>query len=105
MFSSTRYYANQQLTEKSDVYSFGVVLLELVSGRKPVSMEDYGADWNIVHWVTYVVYCISWHFTALFPDLLLHEECIRIPFPVQFFREMQRHSFMVSLKRASSRVQ
>ncbi|KAK7319082.1 hypothetical protein RJT34_03795 [Clitoria ternatea] len=44
------YYANQQLTEKSDVYSFGVVLLELISGRKPVSSEDYGAEMNIVHW-------------------------------------------------------
>ncbi|KZV31453.1 putative LRR receptor-like serine/threonine-protein kinase [Dorcoceras hygrometricum] len=44
------YYANQQLTEKSDVYSYGVVLLELISGRKPVSMEEYGCDWNIVHW-------------------------------------------------------
>lgn len=44
------YYANQQLTEKSDVYSFGVVLLELISGRKPVSHEEYGADWGIVHW-------------------------------------------------------
>jgi serine/threonine protein kinase len=46
-----RYYANQQLTEKSDVYSFGVVLLELVSGKKPVSTEDFGSELNIVHWV------------------------------------------------------
>ncbi|KAL5826957.1 hypothetical protein ACOSQ3_018803 [Xanthoceras sorbifolium] len=44
------YYAKQQLTEKSDVYSFGVVLLELISGRKPVSVEDFGAELNIVHW-------------------------------------------------------
>ncbi|CAI8598127.1 unnamed protein product [Vicia faba] len=44
------YYANQQLTEKSDVYSFGVVLLELISGKKPVSPEDYGPEMNIVHW-------------------------------------------------------
>lgn len=44
------YYASQQLTEKSDVYSFGVVLLELISGKKPVSVEDFGAELNIVHW-------------------------------------------------------
>ncbi|XP_019438325.1 PREDICTED: probable LRR receptor-like serine/threonine-protein kinase At1g67720 isoform X1 [Lupinus angustifolius] len=44
------YYANQQLTEKSDLYSFGVVLLELISGRKPVSADDYGPEMNIVHW-------------------------------------------------------
>ncbi|XVF43824.1 hypothetical protein PTKIN_Ptkin02bG0071200 [Pterospermum kingtungense] len=44
------YYASQQLTEKSDVYSFGVVLLELISGKKPVSLEDFGAEMNIVHW-------------------------------------------------------
>ncbi|XP_057738851.1 probable LRR receptor-like serine/threonine-protein kinase At1g67720 isoform X2 [Arachis stenosperma] len=44
------YYASQQLTEKSDVYSFGVVMLELISGRKPVSPEDYGPEMNIVHW-------------------------------------------------------
>ncbi|KAG2707985.1 hypothetical protein I3760_05G171400 [Carya illinoinensis] len=44
------YYANQQLTEKSDVYSFGVVLLELISGRKPISPEEFGPEINIVHW-------------------------------------------------------
>lgn len=44
------YYASQQLTEKSDVYSFGVVLLELISGRKPISVEDFGTELNIVHW-------------------------------------------------------
>lgn len=51
VYAPIRYYACQQLTEKSDVYSFGVVLLELISGRKPVSQEDYGAELNIVHWV------------------------------------------------------
>ncbi|KAM6589504.1 hypothetical protein CsatA_012109 [Cannabis sativa] len=49
------YYACQQLTEKSDVYSFGVVLLELISGKKPVSQEDYGAELNIVHWARSLV--------------------------------------------------
>ncbi|XP_023541669.1 probable LRR receptor-like serine/threonine-protein kinase At1g67720 [Cucurbita pepo subsp. pepo] len=50
------YYASQQLTEKSDVYSFGVVLLELISGKKPVSPEDYGSELNIVHWARSLVH-------------------------------------------------
>lgn len=60
-YISFRYYATQQLTQKSDVYSFGVVLLELISGRKPVSTEDYGVDWNIVHWVCphFNLYCFK----------------------------------------------
>ncbi|KAI3966310.1 hypothetical protein MKW92_042132 [Papaver armeniacum] len=50
------YYRNQQLTEKSDVYSFGVVLLELISGRKPFSAQDYGSEWNIVHWARSLIH-------------------------------------------------
>ncbi|KAH7681497.1 Non-specific serine/threonine protein kinase protein [Dioscorea alata] len=44
------YYATQQLTDKSDVYSFGVVLLEIISGKSHISIEDYGPELNIVHW-------------------------------------------------------
>ncbi|KAJ0038648.1 hypothetical protein Pint_23624 [Pistacia integerrima] len=28
----------------------GLFFLELISGRKPVSVEDFGAEMNIVHW-------------------------------------------------------
>nr|XP_019709483.2 wall-associated receptor kinase 2-like [Elaeis guineensis] len=31
------YYQTDQLTEKSDVYSFGVILLELLTGKDPIS--------------------------------------------------------------------
>nr|DAD39456.1 TPA_asm: hypothetical protein HUJ06_013779 [Nelumbo nucifera] len=33
------YFHTSQLTEKSDVYSFGVVLVELLTGKKPLSFE------------------------------------------------------------------
>ncbi|KAG5221962.1 wall-associated receptor kinase [Salix suchowensis] len=33
------YMLTSQLTEKSDVYSFGVVLVELLTGKKPLSFE------------------------------------------------------------------
>ncbi|EHA8588695.1 wall-associated receptor kinase 2-like [Cocos nucifera] len=35
------YYQTGQLTEKSDVYSFGVILLELLTGKHPISYSRY----------------------------------------------------------------
>jgi serine/threonine protein kinase len=49
------YYQLQQLTMKSDVYSFGVVLLELISGREPISPKQI--DFSIVTWVR--LFCIT----------------------------------------------
>ncbi|KAK2986191.1 hypothetical protein RJ640_015232 [Escallonia rubra] len=36
------YFQSSQFTEKSDVYSFGVVLVELLTGKKPISMTRTG---------------------------------------------------------------
>ncbi|XP_076894075.1 wall-associated receptor kinase-like 22 [Bidens hawaiensis] len=36
------YFQSSQLTDKSDVYSFGVVLVELLTGRKPITSVDDG---------------------------------------------------------------
>lgn len=39
-----------QLTEKSDVYSFGVLLLELLSGKKAVTLDNEGETILLSDW-------------------------------------------------------
>ncbi|KAK9985265.1 hypothetical protein SO802_030216 [Lithocarpus litseifolius] len=41
------YYIDGQLTDKMDVYSFGVVLLEVITGRKPITRNP---PFNMVNW-------------------------------------------------------
>lgn len=38
------YFQSGQFTEKSDVYSFGVVLVELLTGKRPISFERANGD-------------------------------------------------------------
>ncbi|XP_042460995.1 probable LRR receptor-like serine/threonine-protein kinase At1g67720 isoform X2 [Zingiber officinale] len=48
------YYTSQQLTVKSDVYSFGVILLELISGREPISNTNFGDQFrSICQWARF----------------------------------------------------
>lgn len=41
-----------KVNDKIDVYSFGVVLLELLSGRKPISNEYPKGQESLVMWVS-----------------------------------------------------
>jgi len=42
------YFQSSQFTNKSDVYSFGVVLVELLTGRKPISFYDEDDGQNLI---------------------------------------------------------
>jgi serine/threonine protein kinase len=48
------YFMYGKVSDKIDVYAFGVVLLELLSGRKPISDDFPKGQQNLVMWV-----CIS----------------------------------------------
>ncbi|XP_031117192.1 putative leucine-rich repeat receptor-like protein kinase At2g19210 isoform X2 [Ipomoea triloba] len=47
------YFESRRLTEKSDVFSFGIVILELISGRLPVILNDKKP--HIIQWVNFFI--------------------------------------------------
>ncbi|PIN18062.1 Serine/threonine protein kinase [Handroanthus impetiginosus] len=58
------YFHTSKLTEKSDVYSFGVVLAELMTGKKPLSLDKPEEERNLA---TYFI--MSMKEKRLFPIL------------------------------------
>ncbi|KAF7064320.1 hypothetical protein CFC21_070664 [Triticum aestivum] len=54
-YLAPEYFMHGKVSAKMDVYAFGVVLLELVSGRKPVSSGGPKGQESIVMWANSVV--------------------------------------------------
>ncbi|CAN6325997.1 unnamed protein product [Urochloa humidicola] len=54
-YLAPEYFMHGKVSDKIDVYAFGVVLLELISGRKPVSSGGPKGQESLVIWATSVI--------------------------------------------------
>jgi serine/threonine protein kinase len=50
-YLAPEYFMYGKVSDKIDVYAFGVVLLELISGREPISSESCKGQESLVAWV------------------------------------------------------
>jgi serine/threonine protein kinase len=46
------YFSHGTVNEKIDVYAFGVVLLEIISGRRPITPGSTKGQESLVGWVS-----------------------------------------------------
>lgn len=56
-YLAPEYFMYGKVSDKLDVYSFGVVLLELLSGRKPITSETPKGQGSLVMWVSASFFC------------------------------------------------
>jgi serine/threonine protein kinase len=64
------YFSHGKVDEKIDVYAFGVVLLEIISGRRPITLGNAKGKQSLVGWVSFptLFFTASWlHLSIIFP--------------------------------------
>lgn len=54
-YLAPEYFMYGKVSDKIDVYAFGVVLLELISGRKPISSESPKGQESLVMWAKPII--------------------------------------------------
>ncbi|XP_048331122.2 protein kinase STUNTED-like isoform X2 [Ziziphus jujuba] len=54
-YIAPEYFMNGRVSDKIDVYAFGVILLELLSGRRPISNEVPKGQESLVKWAKHLL--------------------------------------------------
>lgn len=76
-YLAPEYASSGKVTEKSDVYSYGVVLLELITGRPPISTIDTLRNEGLVQWVREFDLFASWP-AAVFFSIFLNLKSLQV---------------------------
>lgn len=50
-YIAPEYFMEGRVSDKIDIYSFGIVLLELLSGRRPISSKAKEKQERLIQWV------------------------------------------------------
>ena len=74
-YLAPEYFMHGKVSDKIDVYAFGVVLLELLSGRKPITNNCPKGQESLVMWVSVEFFPITIHYNEGQNNVYDVEDC------------------------------